>query len=156
MIKQSVFLDTNFLIATQVEKHEFFQKTKELRRTFIEKEYTLYTSPLVLDEFWYVLIGLWKASLAKGASSVYQSVDSKTLYRLLKKATQNILNFKNLILLDLDLNKTEILKTVEIMNKYKLRPRDSIIVEIMKKSKIKQIASFDKDFEKVKGLTVIK
>src|SRR3989344_6769774 len=91
MIKKCVFLDTNFLIASQVEKHEFSQKTKDLRRTFIEKEYTLYTSPLVLDEFWYVLIGLWKASLAIHG----ENADSKTLYKQLKKATQNILNFKN-------------------------------------------------------------
>lgn len=150
MKTKCVFLDTNFLVATQVEKHEFFQKTKELRRIFIENEYTLYISPLILDEFWYVLIGLWKASLAtRGASSA-------TLYKQLKRATQNVLNFRNLILLDLNLNKAEIIKTIEIMDAYKLRPRDSIIVMLMKKSKIKQIASFDKDFEKVKGLTVIK
>ncbi len=144
MTKKSVFLDTNFLVATQVETHQFFERTLALRTQFLEEGYQLFTSILTIDEFWYVLIGLWRASTTRS--------DMTLLFTQLKKATANILSFENICVLGTSLNKTETLNTVDIMHKYKMRPRDSLIISLMKRSGIKSIASFDTDFDKVVGV----
>ena len=144
MIGKSIFLDTSFIVATQVIYHPFFKRATELRTGFLEKGFRLYTSLLTLDEFWYVLIGLWQASESH--------LDKGLLYSQLKNATSNILNFENIFILETNQNGTEILKIVDTMHKYKMRPRDSIIISMMKKAGIENIASFDRDFDKVPGI----
>lgn len=144
MTEKSVFLDTSFLVATQVENHQFFKRTLELRTRFLEGSYQLFTSLLTIDEFWYVLIGLWKASSAHS--------DTGLLYDQLKKATINVLSFENICVLGANLSKTETLKTIDIMHRYKMRPRDSLIISIMKRTGIKNIASFDTDFDNLRGV----
>ena len=137
MTKKSVFLDTSFLVASQVKGHEFLERTIELRKQFIYEKANLITSQIVFDDFWYVLIGLSKASVT--------NIDPKKLYSQLKKATQNVLLFEALSLLDLDLTAKELVDTLDIMYRFKQRPRDAIIVKIMKKAKVKYIASFEKN-----------
>ncbi|OGC49892.1 hypothetical protein A2716_00840 [candidate division WWE3 bacterium RIFCSPHIGHO2_01_FULL_40_23] len=147
MTKKSVFLDTSFLVASQVKGHEFLERTIELRKQFIYEKANLITSQIVFDDFWYVLIGLSKASVT--------NIDPKKLYSQLKKATQNVLLFEALSLLDLDLTAKELVDTLDIMYRFKQRPRDAIIVKIMKKAKVKYIASFDEHFDKVSGISRI-
>lgn len=147
MTRKSVFLDTSFLIASQLKNHKFFMQTQNLRGIFFEKNYNLCIHSIVMDEFWYVLIGIWK--------SEFGNKNNKKLYNELIKATQNVLSFENIIVLESNLNKQDIMDVVESMYRYKLRPRDTIIVNIMKKEKIKYIASFDYDFRKIPGINVL-
>ncbi len=145
MINKSVFLDTSFLIASQVQGHKFLERTIELRKQFVYEGFKVVTSQLVFDEFWYVLIGLGKAASAK--------VGHTKLFGQIKKATTNILSIESLNLLNVDLTEKELLGVLEIMYKFNLRPRDAITVKLMRKAKIKYIASFDKDFDNVKGIS---
>lgn len=147
MKKYKIFLDTNFLIASQIKEHAFHERTKELRVHFAELGAQQYIYPLVLDEFWYVLSGIWKQKYSKLTPKHYE---------MLKKATNNVYNFENLSVLETMLHESEMLDTVSLMQKYKLRPRDAMIIKIMKKENIRQIASFDTDFDGVAGVKVIR
>lgn len=146
-MKKSIFLDTSFLVASQVVGHTFSKRTIDLRMRFINDDFTLYTSPLVFDEFWYVLLGL--------AKSINVSMASNDLYSHLEKATKNILTFKNLNFVEIGDSKKELLKVIDIMKDFRLRPRDALIVAIMRKYKIKNLASFDSDFDRVTGISRI-
>jgi len=143
MTEKLVFLDTSFLIASQVSKHEFFERTKYLRRNFLLKQYKICTSSIVFDEFWYVLLGILKTQLGN---------DRNTIYNLIQKATENVLSMDGLNLINIDLNQKGLLSVLKIMYRFKLRPRDAIIIKLMKNAKIKHIASFDKDFDKISGI----
>ncbi|OGC57064.1 hypothetical protein A3H26_00115 [candidate division WWE3 bacterium RIFCSPLOWO2_12_FULL_36_10] len=110
------------------------------------ENYKIYTSPIVFDEFWYVLLGILKVKLGN---------EKNTIYNLIQKATKNVLSMEGLNIAVVDLDQKELLNVLEIMYKFKLRPRDAIIVKIMKKTKIKFIVSFDKDFDKVSGISRI-
>ncbi len=145
MTGKSVFLDTSFLIASQVKGHEFLERTIKLRNEFLNENTKVLTSPLVLDEFWYVLTGL--------AKSADKSVNAEKVFEQIKHATRNIFTIDGLTLLDVDLTQKELLETLEIMHRYNLRPRDAMIVKLMIKSKLTYIASFDKDFDRIGGIT---
>ena len=144
MTKPSVFLDTSFLISSQLEGHEFYDRTLAIRKLFLDQKYKLYTSWLVFDEFWYVLTGIWKAS--------EQRTDRNQLHISLIQTTQAVLKFENLEVLETGLTNKELINTLEIMYQFKLRPRDALIIEIMKKARIRHIASFDKDFDGIRDI----
>lgn len=146
MTMKSVFLDTNFLIATQVAGHEFFNRSLELREYFASKNYQLYIHPLILDEFWYVLLGLGKKS---------PQASKAVIFKQLEKATTNVFSFKNLILLNTPLTEKDAFTTIKYMDKYSLKPRDAMIVKIMQNCKTNIIASFDSDFDGIRGVSRI-
>ncbi|MBN1162151.1 type II toxin-antitoxin system VapC family toxin [Patescibacteria group bacterium] len=136
-----IFLDTNFLIASQLKKHIFHEKAKNvLEQMYLENSHPV-THSIVFDEFWYVLKGIENSK-----SSVYKKM---------KLVTEKVFMFKNFCLLQTSLNQTELIDTLDLAEKYKLRPRDAIIAEIMKKEDIHRIASFDSDFKKIPALKVI-
>ncbi|MEK7595684.1 MAG: type II toxin-antitoxin system VapC family toxin [Patescibacteria group bacterium] len=146
MTQKSVFLDTSFLVASQLTKHQFFERTKELRLNFLSNATPLYTSYLVFDEFWYVLLGILRSRIGS---------DTLTIYNLIQKATTNVFSIKGLNLINPSLLQKDLTNTLKIMYRYKLRPRDALIVTTMKTANIKLIASFDADFDIVPGITRI-
>lgn len=136
MKKISIFLDTNFLIATQISNHQFNNNAVSLLKDFAKNNLTLITTPLVFDEFWYVLRGFYKEND-------------------IKKATNNIFKFINFNLENPNFTQKELLKTIELFNEYNLRPRDALIVQTMKILNINDIATFDNDFKNIKHINVI-
>ncbi len=145
MTRASVFLDTNFLVASQIEGHIFYPRAKELLSEFAAAENVLVTHNLVFDELWYVSIAIWREL----------KLSKNDLFKRLNKATTNVFNFLNFALLETVLTQEDLVDTLKIMKAHKLRPRDAMILEIMKKEKITKIASFDNDFTSVKGIKVV-
>lgn len=135
-----IFLDTNFLIASQIQLHHFHERAKELLARFYAENYVPLAHYLIFDEFWYVLQGLQKN---RDVSAI-------------KKSTGNILNFENFKLLKTHLTEKELISTLDLMGKYRLKPRDALIVNVMKKEKIGLIATFDGHFENIPGIRVMK
>ncbi len=148
MTTQSVFLDTSFLVSTQMEAHAFHETSLSILKPLIasSSKVTLATCPLVFDEFWYVLLGLWKS----GPDLSKNFVREKLLL-----ATNNVFRFRNFKLLPTVLTEKDLLSNIELMFKFGLRSRDALIASIMKKEGIKKIASFDTDFDKVSSITRI-
>lgn len=146
MTRKSVFLDTNFLVATQLESHTFFERAFTLLKSFIKNDATLYINPLVMDEFWYVFIKL-NRGMGRSTDLVF--------YRQLEKATRNVLGFKNLVIFNPIFDKKDLSSVTTIMHNYELRPRDALIIKLAKMSGTMYVASFDTDFDRVKGITRI-
>jgi predicted nucleic acid-binding protein len=137
MIPQSVFLDTNFLIASQQKNHIFHEESRLLLDEFCRSNWIPVAHPLVFDEFWYVFMGL------------YKDYTSGKMNKFLIKATNKVFDFHNFKILKTALLQEDLLDTLEIMYKRKLRPRDALIVTIMKKEGIRNIASFDLHFDNI-------
>jgi len=143
-----VFLDSNFLISLQVTRHAFFARAGELVMRFKEEEMRLSLIPLVIDEFWYIIKGYIKTDFPD---------DSKeAVMRKLNKATRNVLSLDGLEITNASFARRDLLNTLEIMSKYDLRPRDALIIKSMEILGVKNIATFDTDFDRVKGINVIK
>lgn len=141
MKNKAVFLDSSFLIASQIADHEFHKRTKELRKQFLKEKTKLMVHYLVVDELWYVLTALGRKSQDKPSE--------EALHKIVKAATTNIFNFTNLHLLKDNLDLNDLNHALSIQHEYKLRPRDAMIVKLMEKAGITAIASFDGDFDRV-------
>jgi len=143
MITQHIFLDTSFLIASQQKTHFFYEKTKSLLAEFYKNNKILVAHTLVFDEFWYVFMGLHK------------DYSSSKMNKLLVESTNKVFEFPNFKMIKTPFLKEDLLDTLGFIYKYNLRPRDGLIINIMKKEGIKKIASFDTDFDKIPGITRI-
>ncbi len=62
------------------------------------------------------------------------------------------MQFKNFLFSEVSLSLKDLNKTIQIMEKYRLKPRDAIIFRIMQKLRIPNIATFDSDYKHVDGL----
>ncbi len=51
-----------------------------------------------------------------------------------------------------DITKEEYMLAIELMNEYKMDPNDCLAIYIMNKRGIKEIYSFDRDFDNVEGI----
>lgn len=143
-----VFLDSNFIISLQVTKHQFFGRAQELIYQFKQDGESPVVIPLVFDEFWYILKGYLKTDFLHDTK--------EDLIKKLVKATKNVLATDGLQIKDVALAEEDLINTLKIMAKYDLRPRDALIVKSMKVLGVNKIATFDSDFDRVKGIIVIK
>lgn len=143
-----VLLDSNFIISLQVTRHQFFTRAQELIYEFKENGVQPVIIPLVFDEFWYILKGYFKTD--------FSSATKDELSKMLTRSTKKVLAIERLLVADVGYKEKDLLGTLKIMSKYDLRPRDAMIVKSMQILGIDDIASFDSDFDRVKGINVIK
>ena len=143
-----VLLDSNFIIFLQVTRHQFFTRAQELIYEFKENGVQPVIIPLVFDEFWYILKGYFKTD--------FSSATKDELSKMLTRSTKKVLAIERLLVADVGYKEKDLLGTLKIMSKYDLRPRDAMIVKSMQILGVKDIASFDSDFDRVKGINVIK
>lgn len=145
----SIFLDSSFLIAYQVEGHVFYAKVVSLLKDFYVSKACLVLYTLIMDEVWYVTKNLKYRGRAAG------SLEDE-VRQTLNVVTKNILAMKGLKIVNPVFKKTDLLEMPAIMSKYNLRPRDALIVKSMELLGVKKIVTFDSDFERVKGISVVK
>ena len=146
--KSSVFLDSSFVIANQIVNDDFNERTSKLLADFRLAGRPCWVTPLVLDEFLYIINrNLREVLLANMPHEV-----SKRVVRI----TKILLTTANIFLVNPKFTKSDMLDIPQIMSKYDLRPRDAMIVKSMQILGVKDIASFDSDFDRVKGINVIK
>lgn len=129
MVKKLIFLDTSFIVALVNSSDGRHQKAVNLAEK-IEHEEKVISNVIIIE----VMNTLKNFKEGKLNEYVYQIIKD---------------NFKiheeNLALYDDAL-------TTQLKYKGKLGFADCIIIEIMKKSNIKQIASFDKHFDRKEGI----
>jgi len=135
------YLDTNILIGFKHEDSIFYKRSKKLLKNLISESFTLYISPLVLDEF------LFQIKLI---------LQRQQIYKLINEYLREILNIPKLKIINPPLSKQKQHQVLNYMEKYSLRPRDAYHLLIIKENKISHFATFDKDFKKVFKAKVIK
>lgn len=144
----AIFLDSSFAIANQIINDDFNERTSKLLADFRFAGRPCWLTPLVLDEFLYII----NRNLREVLPANLPGEVSKRVVRL----TKILLTTANIFLVNPKFTKSDMLGVPHIMSKYDLRPRDAMIVKSMQILGVKDIASFDSDFDRVKGINVIK
>lgn len=139
---KTCYLDANILVALKNEDSSFHQRAVILLESLFKNNYFLMISPLVLDEFLYVVLYLLKLK------------KKKNIHELLEKSLKDI--FQIVKVINPPTSKKAQLRVVELMKKYNLRPRDAFHLLTILSSKIESCATFDSDFVQVKKKKLIK
>jgi predicted nucleic acid-binding protein len=125
---KKIFIDSSYIIGLFVQNDNWHENAKRIIDELDNKERIICTS--VLNES----ITLINKKLGVEAS---------------KKAYTEI--FNNFIIIQENIPLYNAAMKI-LIQYHKLSLTDSIIIEIMKKHKITEIVSFDKDFDKIKGI----
>jgi predicted nucleic acid-binding protein len=154
----TIGLDANIFLYVVTKHKKYEENCKNLLRRISEDEIRGVTSVIILDEVIYKImifevmekhrIG-WKNAVAMIKNKPEAIKDLKKQKRVLDDIIAIGIKIKPL---DLDL----IISAEEICRKYLLMPHDAILVATLKRHGIKDIATNDSDFEKVKGIKVWK
>ncbi len=137
MIKDSdklVYLDSSFLISLLVESHPLNKKAQEINKKAIEKNLYPCISILTFDE---TIFHLQK----------YQSV-SKNRF-LVSKFIEQITTLP-FYYIQPQWNPFVPQEIIDLMKRFRLKPRDAIHLKTMLDNKIRYLLTLDKDFEKQK------
>ena len=144
-----VYLDANILIAHQVKDHNYHQKATKLIDDFWLKKCILAISALTMDEFFYGIVFILQRSQQN-----IKTVPFATFAPKIEKATQAILSWNTIELVEFKNNPHEIMKTINIMKNHNFRPRDAFHLRIMQQNGIDSIATFDNDFNRLKNIGI--
>ena len=137
MIKDSdklVYLDSSFLISLLVENHPLNKKAQEINKKAVEKDLHPCISILTFDE---TIFHLQK----------YQSV-SKNRFLVSKFIKQ--ITALPFYYIQPQWNPLVPQEIIDLMKKFRLKPRDAVHLKTMLDNKIKYLLTLDKDFEKQK------
>lgn len=155
MYKIKLFIDTNaFLFFLRKTKH-----SSKISAILDDESNELFTSAVVLNELKYKLLWL-EATDVLHTDKKYEIVnfikkDKPFRERVLIKYLEFYRNLVGKCTI-FPLDRTYELISVGVMLKYGLLTTDAYIVATMKKQKIQHILTNDKDFEKIKGLKIVK
>lgn len=142
-VTKSCYVDTNLLIFLQNKHSARYQETRLIFKKLIEKEYDLYISSLIIDEYLYNTYRLL-------------SGNRQNKLKVLKSNLRRILKIPKIKLINPSLEEKKHLQVVNLMAKYNLDSRDAYHLFIMLGNKIKYLATFDSDFDKVFATGIIK
>lgn len=135
------YLDANLLFYWQDPKSPFNQAATNIVERLVQGGYFLFVSSLVLDEYLYTCLRF------SGKSKIEMKDN-------LKFSLKRVLKIPTLRLINPSLDERKHLKVIDLIAKFNLHPRDAYHLFIMLENKVKFLATFDSDFEKVfkKGL----
>lgn len=139
------YLDANVLISFINEESLFYQKTKVLLFNLRKEDFQLRLSTLTIDE---TLYALKKHFLLK-------KCQKETLYLSLKKFLKQILSLPTLNIINPLVDKKLQIEVVNLMQKYNFSPRDAYHLFTAITNDIDCLATFDKDFERIKEVKVV-
>ncbi|KKR80529.1 MAG: PilT protein domain protein [Candidatus Daviesbacteria bacterium GW2011_GWA1_41_61] len=142
-VTNSCYLDTNILLYYQDWQSPFYQQTQEMISKLIKGGLDLIISPLVLDEYIYNTF-----------TSSYKAEKEKI--KMITLSLREILKLPGIKIFNPPLEVKKQLKVLKLMEKFGLKPRDAYHLLITLENKIKYLATFDSDFEKVFALGRVK
>ena len=135
------YLDANLLVYIGNTNSPFHKKSLDAIIKLTDDRYELVLSSLSLDEYFH--------------TSLRFSQDSRQVaFKSLTRAYKKLLKLPNIRLINPPLEAKKHLKALNFMEKFNLHSRDAYHLFIMVGNKVKYLATFDSDFEKVfeKGL----
>ncbi len=127
------FLDANICISFVQNPHQFHDRAVSTLEHIIKLRFTPVVSPLVLDEFIYI---------------IKRDYGSKSLVNT-KDRLSELLSIPNLMIVNPSPEPKQQVKILDLVAKYNLKPRDAYHLMTMQTNKIKYFATFDNDFSKV-------
>jgi len=130
-----IYLDANFFIFALLDNTSKGERARDIHRRIASGGEKAATSPLAIDELMWVLIRARKE-------------------HLLRMAVEDIYSTPNLDVTTI--TSTVPLVALEIIERYKLKPRDAFQIATMKENKLKEILTDDSDFDKVEWVRRIK
>jgi len=130
------YLDANVLIFLQDKKSPFYNQAVLTIKQLILKRAEIFTSSLSLDEF-------LQGSLR------FSRKTKQEMKGQLKIGLKKIFSLPQFRLVNPPDDTKRHMKVVDIVAKYNLRPRDAYHLFIMQENKIKYLATFDHDFDRV-------
>ncbi len=133
------YLDSNVLIGYSYQESIFRGRSLDLMEFLMPGKYSIYISPLAIDEFLHSFSFLLKRN----------GVTNKEILKLLHQSLSDIISFPNIFLVNPSNDKNNQLKVLEYMKEYNLKPRDAYHLLIMKEKDIDYFATFDTDFKEV-------
>ena len=138
------YLDSNVLIYFKDSSSSHHRQSVDKLMSLLQKDFALFISVLVLDEFLYVFrYGLLKKKI-------------KDPFIKLKDSIEEILELPNLTMLAAPIETSAQIKVVSFMEKYDLNPRDAYHLLTMSENKIDYFATFDNDFNQVFKSKILK
>jgi len=144
------YVDANVLVKAVIERD-----TSLFERLI---GYELFTSVLTLEEAMYKVIALTVMEVEGrrlGAFSVKEKYRKKVAKDLIEARIKALNEIVSRITV-LSPTKEDFEYAKEIASEYKLLPNDALIVAVMRRRGIDEIATFDEDFRRVSGLNVVR
>lgn len=128
-MRDDVYVDTSFFIATQITNHPFHKDALTVLKLY--KDSPFYFSLLTIDEIIFTLLN--------------HKITPTEISQII---TEKIMDIKNTRLIAYQNKMKQIQEYVDFWKTAKLGPRDAMHVYLMKQNKIKTIATFDADFKR--------
>ena len=125
-----LYIDSNIFIFASTNKGKLGQNCRKIIKLTNEHKISCATSFLVLDEVMWVL---------------KKNIGRESAIKIIKAILSMPIKW-------IDVDKSIMINTIEIFEKTKLDPRDSIHIASMKKMGLSTIISEDNDFDKIKGI----
>lgn len=136
MTTKSCYLDANFLVYYQDKKSPFHYQVKLIMENLIIGGFELVLSSLSLDEYEYTVLRSFNNPKPE-------------IIKNLKSGFRKLLKISDIKLINPPLEFKKHFKVLNLMQKYNLKPRDAYHLFIMLENKVKFLATFDSDFDKV-------
>lgn len=128
-MRDNVYVDTSFFIATQIANHPFHDVAITVLEEY--KDSLFYFSLLTIDEIVFTLLN--------------HRITPNEISTII---TEKIIAIKNTRLIAYQKRMKQIEEYIELWKSIPLGPRDAMHVYLMKQNKIATIATFDADFKR--------
>lgn len=130
-----IFIDTNIFIYNSDSNSRLYQKSNAILVSLIKNKITGIITLNVINELHYFFL-------------------KKYNHKKAENLTLNILKLPNIKLKSMGTNRKDIQNALKLATKYKLKTFDAFHAYYCKKEKIKEIATFDKDFANLSFLKI--
>jgi len=135
-VMKRCYLDVNLLLYYSNPDSSYHNQAVATISQLLSEDWKLYLSPLVLDEYFHNMIR-------------FSRVSRKEALKDLKRSFSRIIKLPKLEIISSRLELKRQQKVINFMTKYQLRARDAYHLFIMLENKVKFLATFDSDFDKV-------
>ena len=125
-----MYIDSNIFIFAAIDKGKLGQNCREIIRLITEQRITCASSFLAIDEVIWILT---------------KKVGKDSAIKIIKAMLSMPIKW-------IDVDKSVIIKMIDVYEKSMLDPRDAIHISSMKRVGLSIIASQDEDFDKVDGI----
>lgn len=125
-----MYIDSNIFVFAAIDKGKLGQNCREIVRLINEQRITCASSFLAIDEVIWIL---------------KKKVGKDSAIKIIKAMLSMPIKW-------IDVDKSVIIKMIDVYEKTTLDPRDAIHISSMKKVGLSIIASQDEDFDKVDGI----
>lgn len=130
------YLDANLLLYFNNPDSPFHSQADSILSRLVREAEQLFLSPLTLDEYFHNTLRFTKLS-------------RKEALKVLIKSFNKIVKLPNIYLINPNQNLNTHKRVLNFMAKYQLRARDAYHLFIMMDNKVKFLATFDNDFNRV-------